>query len=80
MTYTLTVSSQGQVVIPSDVRKYLGISAGSKLTLRPSKIGKLPTASLEPKTSWVQRVKGIAKGMYGDVDAYIENERKSWDR
>jgi AbrB family looped-hinge helix DNA binding protein len=30
---TVTVSEQGQVVIPSDIRKQLGITAGSQLTL-----------------------------------------------
>ena len=30
---TVTVSEQGQVVIPIDIRKQLGISAGSQLNL-----------------------------------------------
>ena len=29
---TVTVSEQGQVVIPSDIRKQLGITAGSQLS------------------------------------------------
>ena len=80
MTYTLTVSSQGQIVIPSRVRKHLGILPGSKVKIRPGKQGQTPIATLEPPTSWVERVAGTATGMYGNVDKYIEDQRNSWDR
>lgn len=81
MTYTLTVSSQGQVVIPIDVRKLMGLKRGAKIKLRVEKTAPIPTAVIEPdKVDWVQRMAGIAKGAYGDVDKYIEHERASWDR
>lgn len=80
MTYTLTISSQGQIVIPSQVRKHLGIKPGSKITLRLSQQGKLPVATIEPPVSWISRVRGIAKGVYGRGEEYIEDERKTWDK
>jgi AbrB family looped-hinge helix DNA binding protein len=80
MTYTLTVSSQGQIVIPSEIRKYLGVLPGSKIKIRKALHGKTPIATIEPPSSWVERVAGTATGMYGDVDKYIEEQRNSWDR
>ena len=33
----------------------------------------MPTATIEPgQVDWVARTAGIAKGVYGDVDKYIE--------
>lgn len=81
MTYTLTVSSQGQIVIPVDVRRIMGLTKGMKVKLRVDKAAPVPTATIEPdKVDWVRRMAGIAKGAYGDVDKYIEHERASWDR
>ena len=78
MTYTLTVSSQGQVVIPVEIRKHLGIKPGSKITIRPDYQGQLSVATIEPPTSWISRVKGISKGIYGKGENYVSRERKSW--
>lgn len=40
-----------------------------------------PTVIIEPnKVNWAKRVAGIAKGIYGDVDKYIEHERASWNK
>lgn len=81
MTYTLTVSSQGQIVIPSKVRQSMGLTGGEKVKLRLVKKTRVPTAVIEPdRTDWVKRTAGIAKGVYGDVDKYIERERESWDK
>lgn len=80
MTYTLTVSSQGQVVIPADMRRYLNLTPGSQLLLRPTKLGDLPTITLEPQTSWVKRVKGISKGTFGAGETFIDQERQSWEQ
>lgn len=81
MTYTLTVSSQGQVVIPSQVRKMMGLTSGSKIKLRLEHKAHVPMVVIEPdKIDWIRRTAGIAKGFYGNVDKYIEHERASWDR
>lgn len=81
MTYVLTVSSQGQIVIPSKVRRAMGVSGGDKIRLRLEEKNKIQTAVIEPdKVDWVARTAGIAKGVYGDVDKYIEQERASWGK
>lgn len=80
MMYTLTVSSQGQIVIPVNVRKIMGLGRGTKVKLRMDQNASIPTAILEPPFSWVDRARGIAKGVYGKGEEYIENERKTWDR
>ncbi|KKR32618.1 MAG: hypothetical protein UT63_C0037G0008 [Candidatus Gottesmanbacteria bacterium GW2011_GWC2_39_8] len=80
MTYTLTVSSQGQIIIPNELRKYLGIHPKDRLKARSSKNGKIPVIVIEPPVSWIERVKGIAKGVYGKGEDYIEKERQSWEK
>ncbi len=81
MTYTLTISSQGQIIIPAQVRRAMGLDKGSKVRLRLEDRARTPTIVVEPdKVDWVKRTAGIAKGFYGDVDKYIEHERASWDR
>lgn len=81
MNVTLTVSSQGQVVIPVKIRKALGVTPGSKvtLTLKPTK--PIPTAILQPEPkSWMKAVMGTGKGMWGNAEEYIKKERSSWDK
>jgi len=51
---TATMSSKGQVVIPSDVRKKLGLSQGSVLRFRVEDDG----VRLLPAASDVRRLKG----------------------
>ncbi|HLE50284.1 MAG TPA: AbrB/MazE/SpoVT family DNA-binding domain-containing protein [Patescibacteria group bacterium] len=81
MTYVLTVSSQGQIVIPVRVRRAMGLMGGKKVKLRYEEKLRVPTATIEPgQVDWVARTAGIAKGVYGDVDKYIERERASWDK
>ena len=79
MMYELTISSQGQIVIPSAVRKHLGIKPGNKIKMRIGKQCRVSTVTMESPTSWVARVNGIAKGIYGKGERYIENERKTWE-
>ena len=45
------------------------------------KEGSRVNGSTKPnKINWTRRVAGIASGVYGDVDKYIEKERASWDK
>jgi len=39
----------------------------------------LSRALRTPPTESITRLRGVARGAYGDVDAYLENERASWD-
>ncbi|OGY18788.1 MAG: hypothetical protein A2900_01925 [Candidatus Chisholmbacteria bacterium RIFCSPLOWO2_01_FULL_50_28] len=79
MTYTLTLSSQGQVVIPSEVRKKLRLKPGSRLVMSLKIKGVSPKAILEPEPeSWVAHITGLGKGIWGKGEEYIEKERKGW--
>lgn len=81
MNVILTLSSQGQVVIPSKVRKLLGVKSGEKLSLTISNTGILPTAVIQPQPkSWTKVVTGLGKGIWGKGEEYIRQERKSWER
>lgn len=81
MTYTLTVSSQGQIIIPSRLRKTVGIKPGDKLTASVSNsMGSLEIRLKPGSADWIRRLAGSATGLYGDIDKYIERERASWDR
>ncbi len=81
MTYTLTVSSQGQVVIPSSARKKLGLKPGSKLIMSVEEKGIIPKAILEPQPdSWVKKIKGLGRGIWGDdANEYINKQRNEWN-
>lgn len=81
MTYILTVSSQGQIVIPVKVRVAMGLTGGKKVKLRLEERFRVPTVILESgQIDWVDRTAGIAKGVYGDINKYVEEERSSWDQ
>lgn len=79
MIYTLTLSSQGQVVIPSRVRKKLGLKPGSKLLMAVENKGITPKAILEPQPeSWVKKVTGLGRGVWGNGEKYVDQERNKW--
>lgn len=81
MTYTLTLSSQGQVVIPSKARKKLGLKSGSKLLMSVVDKGVTPKAILEPQPeSWVKKVTGLGRGLWGRGEEYVEKERNKWHK
>lgn len=81
MIYTLTVSSQGQVLLPVQMRKIAGIRPGDKLTASVARtVGGVEIRLKPGSIDWVRRLAGTATGFYGDVDKYIEHERASWDR
>lgn len=72
----LTVSSKYQVVIPKLLRRELGIKPGQKIHILPLKKGSLEITTNSALDAYV----GILKGAWGpDSDAYIRNERDSWD-
>ncbi|OGM33291.1 hypothetical protein A3D00_00185 [Candidatus Woesebacteria bacterium RIFCSPHIGHO2_02_FULL_38_9] len=81
MESTLIISSQGQVVIPAKVRRFLGVKAGSRLKLFVNKTVTIPSATIVPQPeSWMRCVKGLGRGIWGKGEEYIENERRSWSK
>ncbi len=80
-TATGIISCQNQITIPQTIRKALNIGAGDMVTWIVEK-GK---AIVYPKPkNWTEYTCGIAKGTYGknrkEVEAYLENERNSWEK
>jgi AbrB family looped-hinge helix DNA binding protein len=79
---SITISPQGQITIPKAWRDLLGLNAGKKLviSLVDWVKGKALVIHPEPK-SWADYVAGTGKGLWGkDSDAYIKQERDSWER
>lgn len=81
MIYTLTLSSQGQVVIPSSARKKLGLKPGSKLLMSVEDKGMVPKAMLElHPESWVKKVTGLGRGIWGRGEDFVDRERSLWNK
>lgn len=72
---TTTISSKGQVTLPVDVLRDLGLSSGTKLLVVPMSDGVL---LLRRPDSLADALAGVTAGTYGDVESYLETERASW--
>ena len=70
----VTVSSKGQVVLPSDIRNELKISKGQRMvmTVQNGVILMKPIKKLS-------EMKGILKGSKLDTQKIIREMRKEWD-
>lgn len=65
-----TMTSKGQVTIPVEIRKQLGLSPGDRVTFRKSEDGIV----IEPATSVVRRFAGSLNRFAGNnPDATIED-------
>lgn len=72
------VSSKNQIVVPSVVRKKLGIKSGDYLLV--SVWDQSITMILEPE-SYVEALRGLHKEVWEgvDVEEYINQERDAWE-
>ncbi len=74
------MSTKGQVVIPLDVRRRLGIRAGDRLVV----VAGDREAVLMTAARYVETLRGAGRGVYGktaaDVDRYIRRERGTWPK
>lgn len=57
---TATITSKGQITIPSEVRKKLGLKAGDQINFFEDGDGKY---TFEPKTGSIMDMRGILKKM-----------------
>ena len=77
----LTVSTKGQVVIPSDLRKELGIGPGTRLALRAE--GSRLVLDPETVTAKLRRIDemmGLTSGGPSMCDALLEERRLERER
>ena len=74
---SVKVSSKYQIVVPSAVRRQLGIKAGDRLEVRIED----GDVRLHPRPARAsERLRGLGNGMYGpDPVAYIRELRDEWE-
>jgi len=73
---SVKVSAKHQIVVPSEVRRKLGIKAGDRLGVEVKK----GNVVLSPKSSSAaDRLYGLGRGVYGDPVAYIRALRDEWE-
>ncbi len=78
VTKSVRISTKGQVVIPLEVRRRLGIRPGDSLVI----IGGEHEAILMKARRYAESLRGMGGGIYGrtreEIDAYVRGERKAW--
>lgn len=77
---TVKLSSKYQVVVPSRVRKALGLKAGSKLRVYRQGQNIILQKS---ENSMLDELQGLGKEAWqslGGADSYIKTERDSWGK
>ncbi len=72
------LSSKGQVVIPQNVRRHLGLQAGDTVVF----VLESDRVSIYPQFAYLHLLRGMAKGIYGNsaeaIDNFVKDERDSW--
>lgn len=75
MIETIKVSSKGQIVIPEELRKELGIKEGTKLIL----ITEENKIIIEKEAEFLHRIKGMDKEKAGWLALAEESLKEIWD-
>jgi len=74
------LSTKGQVVLPLEVRKRMGLKPGDRLVV----VGEDDIATLMTPKRYAESLRGAAGGTYGksrtEIDAYVRRERRTWPR
>jgi AbrB family looped-hinge helix DNA binding protein len=72
------MSTKGQIVIPHEVRRRLGIKPGDRLVV----VAGDSEAIVMSATRYAESLRGVAGGIYGktrdEIDAYVRGERQRW--
>lgn len=72
------MSTKGQIVIPHEVRRRLGIKPGDRLVV----VAGDNEAIVMSEARYAESVRGVAGGIYGktreEIDAYVRGERGTW--
>lgn len=75
----IKLGKRGQIVIPKALRESIGIDAGDLLLITTEGNQILIT----PPEKYAKMTRGLLKGVWGDtsdkVEAYLEEERDSWE-
>ena len=81
MSYTTTVTSKYQVVIPKKVREAVKIKAGDIMVMLPLD-DMIVVRPKKQKKGWADSLLGLGKELWEGVDAldYVRNERAAWEK
>lgn len=78
-----TLSSKYQIVVPTKVRRALGVDAGDTLVWQIVQTAnqKKVIAEVKPK-NWTMHTRGLGKDVWKniDIDQYIKNLRDEWSK
>lgn len=80
-TIQSVLSQKYQTVIPSSIRRTLGLRAGDKILWRVDQHGKSAKAIAEPAPKdWAAYTRGLGKDLWASVgiDQYINQLRDEW--
>ena len=81
LTKTSTITSKYQTVIPSAIRKSMGLKRQTKLVWRVLRKGKIPFVVVSPQSkNWTEYLSGLGKDIWTGikVDDYINSLRDQW--
>jgi len=76
---TIKLGARCQMVLPAEVRKYLGLKKGDELIIKV----KGEKAVIEPKPkSYAEHLWGLHREVWAGTnpDKYIEEEREQWEK
>lgn len=77
------LSQKYQTVVPSSIRRTMGLRAGDKILWRVDHHGKYAKAIAEPAPKdWAAYTRGLGKDLWASVDIgqYINELRDEWQR
>lgn len=77
------ISPKYQTVVPASIRKLLNLKAGDKIVWRMIYTSSQPKVIAEPMPkSWAKYTRGLGRNIWQniDIDKYIENLRKEWEK
>lgn len=75
--FTVNASMKGQVTVPSEVRKIIGLEPGGKLQFRVADDG---TVTVIAKRRGIAHLRGIFETPENPIDIDAEIEAEVWER
>lgn len=78
--YTTTVSSRGQVVLPSPVRRKLGLRKGTRISIVLGQEDEKSMVLRPMETNVIRELRGILKGAGEALDFLQEERRRDRER
>ncbi len=71
------MSRKNQIVVPREAREHLKLGPGDELVVVP--LGSVVILAKKSKRP-AKALAGTARGLWGDPEAFLREERASWER